>query len=150
MEIVGDTVHLKIERGAADATLVYQIYGHLYLMVKMGRQEEWLPEAPTATGYELERAILARVSDAWLLGRAVFDVAPYPPLDEIMFANEFGYLDAMIFTARPDEFGDARQAWVQENPDGIERYRAWFVATFDREPPGLRPEAGQKGRSASR
>lgn len=133
-----DTVKVRLDPRAADARLVFEIYGHLHLMARMGRQEEWLPEAPTATGYELERAILARVADAWLLGRTTFDTQPYAPLDELIYANENGYLDAFVFTARPDEFAEARARWAREEPGEAEAYRTWFVETFNREPPGLR------------
>lgn len=133
-----DSVRVRIDPRAADASLVYQIYGHQHLMSRMGRQEEWLPEAPTAAGYEFEKAVLARVSDAWMLARTVFGVAPFGPLDELLYATEEGYLEAFIFTARPGEFGEARAAWAREKPEVAEQYRSWFVETFNREPPGLR------------
>lgn len=138
LEFGKDTVRVRMDPRAPDTRLVFEIYGHLHLMARMGRQEEWLPEAPTATGYDLERAILARTADAWLLGRAVFDTTPYAPLDELIYAKNDGYLDAFIFTARPDEFGQARARWARENPDAAKDYEAWFQKTFNREPPGLR------------
>lgn len=139
LEFAGsDTVKVRLDPRAQDARLVFEIYGHLHLMARMGRQEEWLPEAPAANGYDLERAILARISDAWLLGRSTFDTQPYAPLDELIYANENGYLDAFIFTARPDEFGEARARWAREKPGEAEAYRTWFMETFNREPPGLR------------
>jgi hypothetical protein len=134
-----DTVKVRLDPRASDAQVVFEIYGHLHLMARMGRQEEWLPEAPTATGYELERAILSRVSDAWLLGRTTFDTQPYAPLDELIYSKEKGYLDAFIFTARPDEFAEARAEWARSKPGEAEAYRQWFAQTFNREPPGLRP-----------
>lgn len=133
-----DTVRVRLDPRASDAQVVYEIYGHLHLMARMGRQEEWLPEAPTATGYDLERAVLSRVSDAWLLGRTTFDTQPYAPLDELTYAKEAGYLDAFIFTARPSEFAEARAEWARAQPENAEAYRQWFVQTFSREPPGLR------------
>ena len=133
-----DSVWVQVDPRAIDTRLVQNIYGHLHLMAAMGRQEEWLPEAPTATGYELERAILARASDAWLLGRTVWGTSPYGPLDELLYSTEAGFLDAFIFTARPDEFAEARARWARENPDEAERYRSWFLETFNQEPPGLR------------
>lgn len=138
LEIEGDTVRIPVFGGAADAMLVHQIYAHLHLMVTMGRQEEWLPEAPTAVEYDLERAILSRVADAWLLGRTAFDTSPYGPLDELVYAKEAGYLDAFIFTSRPEEFTTARARWARENPGKNDDYRDWFLNTFNREPPGLR------------
>jgi len=139
LEFAGtDTVKVRLDPRAPDARLVFEIYAHQHLMARMGRQEEWLPEAPTARGYDLERAILSRVSDAWLLGRTTFNTQPYAPLDELLYAKESGYLDAFIFTARPEEFAEARAQWARENPDAAARYRTWFVETFNREPPGLR------------
>jgi hypothetical protein len=139
LEFLGnDTVNYRIDPRASDARLVFEIYAHQHLMARMGRQEEWLPEAPTARGYDLERAILSRVADAWLLGRTTFDTQPYGPLDELIYAKDAGFLDAFIFTARPEEFAEARALWARENPDAAERYRSWFVKTFNREPPGLR------------
>ena len=138
LEIEGDTVRTPVDIRSSDSRLVHEIYAHLHMMVVHGRQEEWLPEAPTAEGYELERAILLRAADAWLLGRTVFDTAPYAPLDELMYANEAGFLDAFIFTARPEEFATARTEWARANPGEADRYRSWFLDTFNREPLGLR------------
>ncbi len=137
VEYAKDTVRIQVDPKYPDAVIPFEIYAHLHLMVRMGRQAEWLPEAPDATGFQLERAILARVADSWLLARSVYGVAPYPPLDEIMYAHENGYLDAMIFTARPNDFAEARTAWAKQHPDGAQRYREWFEQTFNREPPGL-------------
>jgi hypothetical protein len=133
-----DTVRVRYDPRASDAGVVFQIYGHFHLMARMGRLEEWLPEAPTATGYDLERAILSRASDAWLLGRTVFGTQPYGPLDELIYAKENGHLEAFIFTARPEEFAEARAEWARSKPGEADAYRQWFVQTFSREPPGLR------------
>jgi hypothetical protein len=138
LKIQADTVTSPVNASAMDSRLVHEIYAHLHLMVDMGRQDEWLPEAPEAVGYELERAILQRVSDAWLLGRTVFDVSPYGPLDELMYSNEEGFLDAFVFTARPTEFALARTEWARANPGATDRYRDWFQQTFNIDPPGLR------------
>lgn len=133
-----DSVTIRVPLGAPDTRLVFEIYGHLHLMVQMGQQEEWLPEAPDAEGYDLERVIVERTADAWILGRTVFDTAPYGPLDELAYAKDAGFLDAYIFTARPDEFAASRTEWARDNPGAIDRYREWFLETFNREPPGLR------------
>jgi hypothetical protein len=139
MRISNDTVRVRVDLSAPDSRLVHEIYGHLHLMTALDRQAEWLPEAPEAEGYALERAILDRCADAWILGRTVFDTAPYGPLDELAYAKEAGYLDAFIFTARPEEFATQRAEWARANPGQADAYREWFLDTFNREPPGLRP-----------
>jgi hypothetical protein len=73
-----------------------------------------------------------------LLGRTSYDAVAYDPLEELLYSNEAGYLDAFILTARGEEFAEEREAWLREDPEALERYRQWFLETFDREPPGLR------------
>lgn len=138
MHISNDSVTVNIPLGGRDGELVYQLYGHMHLMSRMGRQEEWVPNAPDAVGYELERAIVSRIADAWILGRTVFDTQPFGPLDELAYAKDAGYLDAFLFTARPDEFATSRAEWARANPGRMEEYRDWFLDTFNREPPGIR------------
>lgn len=133
-----DSVTVNLPLGGRDASLVYQLYGHMHLMARTGRQEEWLPEAPDAVGYDLERAIVARIADAWILGRTVFDTQPFAPLDELAYSKNAGFLDAFIFTARPGEFAASRAQWARENPEASARYRDWFLDTFNQEPPGIR------------
>ena len=133
-----DSVTINVPLGGRDGELVYQLYGHFHLMAQMGRQDEWLPEAPDAVGYDFERAVVARIADAWILGRTVFDTQPFGPLDELAYAKHHGFLDAFIFTARPDEFATSRAEWARANPEEGERYRDWFLETFNREPPGIR------------
>ncbi len=142
--IVADTARIGVERGFQDAAQVFGIYAHYHLMKMMGRIEEFLPGGEGMEGYALERAILARVSDAWFLGRAVYQAEAFDPLEEILYSNENGFLDAMILTARGDEFKEERQAWLKEDPEALERYRDWFVGVFSREPPGLRDTAGER------
>ena len=137
--IEGDTARIGVEGGKSpQSRTAYMIYAHLHLMKVMGRLDEFLPGAVGAEGYALERAILARVSDVWLYGRSVFDAEAYEPLEELIYATESGHLDGLILTARGDDFGEERRAWLQEDPEALERYRQWFVETFSREPPGLR------------
>ncbi|NNM07323.1 MAG: hypothetical protein HKO65_19675 [Gemmatimonadetes bacterium] len=133
-----DTAKIGIQQGFSDAAQVFSIYAHYRLMVKMGRIGEFLPGGENLDGYPLERAIVARVADAWLLGRAVYQAVPFDPLEELVYANENGFLDALLLTARGEEFKEERQAWLREDPEALERYREWFLATFNREPPGLR------------
>ncbi len=138
LTITADTAFVLVPAVAPESGAIMSFYGHYHLMKKMGRLDEFLPEAAEAEGYELERAILTRVADAWLYGRALFDMTPYGPLDEIMYAREHGFLDALILTARPDEFSDERSAWLEASPGREGEYREWYVETFEREPPGLR------------
>lgn len=139
--IVGDTAKIGVEIGkSAEAATAYMIYAHLRLMKEMGRLDEFLPGASGQEGYLLERAMLARVGEVWLYGRGVFMAQAYDPLEELLYSNEAGYLDAFLLTARGEEFPEEREAWLRDDPEGLEQYRSWFVDTFDREPPGLREE----------
>lgn len=143
----GDTVKIGVELGKSlEAGTAYSVYAHYHIMKDLGRIEEFLPGGDQLEGYDLERAILARVSDLWYLGRGVFGAQAYPPLEELLYSNENGYLDAFILTARGEEFAEERQAWLEEDPEALETYRGWFVETFSREPPGLREEADASGR----
>jgi hypothetical protein len=138
LTITGDTAEVLVYAAAPESGSILSFYGHFHLMDKMDRLDEFLPEAVGTEGYQLERAILARVSDAWMYGRAVFDIAPYAPLDELMFSHENGYLDAFILTARPEEFEEERDTWLRENPGQEQEFARWFVETFETEPTGRR------------
>ena len=133
-----DSATFGIQSGYPEAQQIFEIYAHLRLMKKLGRIEEFLPGGDNLNGFAFEREALSKVADAWLLGRAVYQAEAFDPLEEILFASENGYLEAMILTARGDEFKDERQAWLKEDPEALERYRQWFVSAFSKEPPGLR------------
>lgn len=139
--ISSDSATFGMENGYGDAVRVYQLYAHYRLMKELGRIDEFLPGGSEMEGFEFERAIVERVADAWFLGRAFYQAVAYDPLEQILFANEAGYLDAMLLTARGDEFEEEKAAWLAENPGALDEYREWFLATFDREPPGM----GDKG-----
>ena len=142
----------EINRQSDTATIAYQgppgvaraarrafvIYAHLHLMAGQDRLDRWLPEAAGGDEFEMEQAILARVSDSWLYQRSILDAPPNGILDELMFVAENGYLDAFVITARPGEFVEARRAWLAENPDRTDAYVEWYRETFERDPPGLR------------
>jgi hypothetical protein len=136
--ISADTARIGVQQGFFEAAQVFSVYAHYHLMESMGRIGEFLPGGENLEGFALERAILARVADAWFLGRAVYQAAAFDPLEEILYANENGYLEAMILTARADDFEEERAAWLEEDPEALERYREWFLDVFSREPPGLR------------
>jgi hypothetical protein len=137
--IEGDTAKIGVERGRSqDAQTAYMLYAHFRLMKEFGRLDEFLPEGEGLEGFPLEHAMLARVADAWFLGRAVYDAEAYDPLEELLYSNENDFLKAFILTARAEEFREAREEWLAEDPGGLERYRGWFRETFEREPPGLR------------
>lgn len=137
-----DTARFQYDRAHPDITTAFNVYAHLHLMKRTGHLADWLPEHANAEGYALERAIVGRLADAWLLGRAVFDAPAYPPLDELIYAKEAGYLDAFLFTARPHDFAAERATWETDKPGEAEAYRTWFRRTFNREPPGLREATG--------
>jgi hypothetical protein len=139
----GDTARYQYSRSNPDVVGAYNIYSHLHLMRKLNRLDEWLPEVATADekSYQLERAIVERLADSWLLGRSVFDAQPHPLMDELIYAKEAGHLDAFLFTARPDDWASEREAWVREHPQGLDEYRAWFRQTLGGDPPGIRAKA---------
>lgn len=136
IEFRGDTAEIVAPRDVVEAGQVLMVYAHLRLMERMGRLAEWLPEAAEARGYDLERAIVKRLCDAWLYARTIADAPPYQRLDELLYACEYGYLDAYLLTARADEFRAERERWVREHPAAAGEYRSWFRATFGKEPPG--------------
>ena len=132
----GDTANLSWQPGGGLRRGPYLIYAHLHLMAAQNRLDRWLPEAIGADDFELEKAILRQVADAWLYQRSIFDARPYSILDEITYASENGFLDEFILTARPASFVEARRDWLAENPEGNAAYVEWFQRTFERDPPG--------------
>lgn len=120
----------------------FVIYAHLHLMAALDRLDRWLPDAAGSDEFAVEQAILARTAESWLYQRSVLDAAPNGILDELMFVAESGYLDAFVLTARPDEFVEARRAWVAANPERTDAYIGWFRETFERNPPGFRGGSG--------
>lgn len=133
-----DTVTIAVDGLGSDARTPYELYAHFRLLEARGELEEWLPNAGTLEGLDLELAILSRVGEAWLYGRSVFSTIAHPVWDEIMYASELGYLRPLVLVARPAEFPEERAAWEAEDPRAMERYVTWFRRSFDREPPGLR------------
>jgi hypothetical protein len=69
LTIVGDTARIQYDRAHPDITTAYDIYATFHLMKKMGKLEEWVPGHGNDEGYALERVIIDRMADAWLLGR---------------------------------------------------------------------------------
>ncbi len=138
--IVADTAKIGVEGGKSpQAQYSYMLYAHYHLMHEMDRLDEFLPEELVyADEYTRERAIMERVAESWYYARGLYDAEAFELLEEILYANEFGHLDAFILTARPEDFPEERKAWLEEDPEGLETYRSWFVETFTREPPGLR------------
>jgi len=59
LELAGDTARVSIQGTAVDARTPFMIYGHLHLMARHGRLDEWLPEAVGLEGYDLERAFMS-------------------------------------------------------------------------------------------
>lgn len=155
LEITGDTAQLAVQRGQGDAETPFLLYGHFRLMAETGDLAPWLPEAvpeageegqagPVAEGLELERLILRRISDVWLLGRSVFDTTPYGPLDELLYANEAGFLEEFILTTQRDRFEEEAAAHFDANPDRAEAFRGWFMRAFERAGPGFMDEPAEE------
>ncbi|TVP46512.1 MAG: hypothetical protein EA350_06930 [Gemmatimonadales bacterium] len=146
-EILDGTAQLTVQRGQGDAETPFRLYAHFRLMAETGELARWLPEAvpetedgragPAAEGLELERLILRRISDVWLLGRSVFDTTPYGPLDELLYSNEAGFLDEFILTTQRERFEEEATAHFEANPDRAEAFRAWFMRVFERPGPGF-------------
>ena len=140
LEIVADTADLVLTDTAIDAEAPFLIYGYLRLMDARGALNEVYPGTVGLTGYPLERAIIERVAEVWLLGRSVFDTQPYGPLDELVYAREFGYLDEFIFATQVGRFPSEEEAYWSENPGREEAFRSWFRDTFESdEPRFIRP-----------
>ena len=139
----GDTANISYQ-GDSGAGALYMFYAHFHLMAAQGRLDRWLPEAVGVEDFEVEKAILSRVADAWLYRRSILDARPYGLMDELIYAKENGFLDEFILTARPDAFVEARREWLAAHPERAEAYLTWFRRTFEREPPGLR--GGSRGR----
>jgi hypothetical protein len=136
LDIQGDTARVRVTRALPDLHTAYTVYAFLHLVHGQGRIEAWLPEAAEAEGLALERAIVKRMADTWLLGRAAFNLEPHPAMDALLYASESGYLDAFLLTARSGDFPEERERWLAEDPQGPERYREWFRSELGEEPPG--------------
>ena len=150
LEIVADTADLVLTDTAADAETPFLVYGYLRLMDARGALVEAYPGTEGLTGYILERAILERVAEVWLLGRSVFDTQPYAPLDELVYASEFGYLDDFIFATQPDRFPGEEAAHRTENPGREEEFRSWFRNTFGSDGPRFIRAPDEQSESADR
>ncbi len=135
LQIQADTAQLALQSAIQDAETPFLVYGHLRLMETRGELERWLPEAGALEGLELERAMLERISDLWLLGRSVFDTQAHGPLDEIMYAREGGFLDEFILATQPERFSQEREAHFQEHPEREEAFRDWFLRVFEADGP---------------
>ena len=134
VRISNDTAFYEVQAVSNEVGRAYMIYAHLHMMKHQGRADVWVSEAPGAEGFEYEKAVLRRVSDLWYYARSIFDAIPYEPLDELLYSNESGFLDAYIFTMRPDEFKEERDAFIAADPNALDAYREWFRETFRRLP----------------
>lgn len=135
LDITGDTAWVNFNRTHPEVSQVYSIYAHLHLMRRMGRLDEWLPEVADAEGWPLEQAIMTRVAEAWLLGRALYDFTPYELMDELAWAVDAGWLDELLLTLRGNEFAEAKAAWLAEDPESQQAFATWYRETFGRAPP---------------
>ena len=143
LTIEGDTASIQYDRAHPDITTVFDVYAHLHLMKSMGRLDEWLPEHADKEGFELEREIVARAADAWLLGRAAYGAPAYGPLDELIYAREAGYLDP-FHTGR---------AWrgVRRGAGGLGRGQSRGTGGLPHlVPKGIRPRTPRTSRGSGR
>jgi hypothetical protein len=138
MEVGRDTARIFVQQVAPDTETPFAIYAHFHMMALRGDLARWLPEAADAEGFELERAILKRIADLWLYGRAVYSVPPYGPLDELLYASEYGFLDEFILAAQADDrFSELRVSRADQEPERWEAFEQWFQDTFERDGPGF-------------
>ncbi|MDT8368693.1 MAG: hypothetical protein RQ745_05770 [Longimicrobiales bacterium] len=129
-----DSASFQYSRQAPDVVQVYQIYAHLHLTERRGEIGEWLPGADALDGWDLELAIVERMAEAWLLGRASYSFAPYSPVDELMYAAREGMLEPLLLSLRGFEFPEVRDAWLAANPDGEAEFREWYARRIGGEP----------------
>lgn len=146
----GDSATIQFPTTVPDLVEVYQIYAHLHITRVRGTIADWLPGADTLAGWNLELAIVDRMAEAWLLGRASYTFTPYPPVDQLVYAAEAGMLEPLLLSLRGFEYPEARDAWLEANPDGEQEFRAWYRETLggDPEPIAGGPIAGDPGAPA--
>jgi len=130
----GDSATVQFPNTVPDVQQVYQIYAHLNITRTRGEIEEWLPGADSLAGWDLEVAIVDRMAEAWLLGRASYSFTPYVPVDQLVYASEEGMLEPLLLSLRGFEYPDARDAWLEANPEGEAEFRAWYRDTLGGEP----------------
>lgn len=138
----GDSATVQFPTTVPDVQQVYQIYAHLHITRVRGTIAEWLPGADTLSGWDLEVATVGRMAEAWLLGRASYNFTPYAPVDQLVYASEAGMLEPLLLSLRGFEYPEARDAWLEENPDGEAEFRAWYESTLGGVP---EPIAGGNG-----
>ena len=140
LDLVADTADVRVADAALDGETPYMIYAFLRLMQERDAVDEWIPEAEGLEGFQVEEAIVSRIADVWLLGRSVFDTQPFGPMDELLYAKEFGYLTDFLLATQGDRFTEAADQYREANPDKAVEFRDWFLRTFERDGPGyLRP-----------
>lgn len=145
LEITGDTADLRLAATAPDGETPFLVYGYLRLMDEWDTLEEVLPEAIGLSGYEVEKAIVQRVAEVWLLGRSVFDTQPFAPLDELIYATQAGHLDDFILATQGERFAETADAYRVENPGSEAAFRSWFERTFGVDGPQfIRPPGSEE------
>jgi len=149
LDLAGDTADIRIAAAAPDAETPLLIYAHLRLMQEKGELENWISDWEGGDAFETERRILIQVSDVWLLGRSVFDTHPYGPLDELLWAREFGYLDDYILATQSERFPEVAEERRSRNPEREGEFRAWMERTFERDEPGFMNRAREEANGPS-
>lgn len=82
-------------------------------------------------------------ANGWIVSRTLFGGVAFAALDEIAFAREAGVLKGMIAATQDGHVGACAEMWAEENPDQIQTYRAWRVASF-LEPEDASEDAGEE------
>ena len=126
----GDSATVQFPTTVPDVRQVYNIYAHLHITRVRGTIADWLPGADTLSGWDLEVAMVDRMAEAWLLGRASYAFTPYPPIDQLVYASEAGMLEPLLLSLRGFEYPEARDAWLAANPTGEAEFRAWYESTL--------------------
>ena len=130
----GDSATVQYPTTVPDVAQIYQIYAHLNITRVRGTIADWLPGADTLAGWDLEVAMVERMADAWLLGRASYSFTPYAPVDQLVYAASAGMLEPLLLSLRGFEYPDARDAWLAANPNGEAEFREWYESTLGGDP----------------
>ena len=78
----------------------------------------------------LEEKVVESFTNGWILSRTLFGGPPFPPLDELVFANRAGLLRALLARHNDRQVGACAGQWAEENPERVAAYDAWRQEKF--------------------